>query len=333
MTTQRALRATSPDDLLAAVPVVLGFHPETSIVMLTFGSPLGSFHARTDLPARPEVSVAISPLLEAATRNEVARVAFILYSDDGSLATFVARRLTQSFCRHGIDVVTVLRADGKRWFQLDPRVAPGPGHPYDVSRHPFTVQAVYDGAVTHRDRASLAASVEARPEGVAGVATALPAALMALGGLNIEREQRWISRLLRLADAGDRTAELDDEEVARLLVALADDRLRDIAWLAIRRRTATVHVALWTDIVQRSPEELVGPPAWLLAFAAWQAGQGALAWCALERCRRVDPDCSLVERLEAVLEQALPPGSWEEFLDADAGSRGKRPVGEAFPPA
>ncbi|CUR54108.1 conserved hypothetical protein [metagenome] len=315
MTTPKTLRASRPEDLLAAVPVVLGFHPERSIVMLTFGAPGTGFHARTDLPGRAELAEAITPLLEAATRHRVARVAFVLYSDDASRAAFAARQLRQAFRRAGIDVVTVLRADGRRWFEVDPRVAPGRGRAYDVAEHPFTAQSVYEGSVTHRDRATLAASLEPVPARVAAVTRALPDALAALADLDVDREARWLSGVLLQRGQQSRPSELDDAEVARLLVAVAVDPIRDLAWLAIRRATAGVQVTLWADVLQRSPEELAASPAWLLAFAAWQEGHGALAWCALDRCLEADPDYSLAELLGSVLVQALPPSAWEEFLD------------------
>ena len=46
--------ARSPEDLIALVPFVLGFHPSESVVLLTFGAPGGSFHARVDLPDGPD---------------------------------------------------------------------------------------------------------------------------------------------------------------------------------------------------------------------------------------------------------------------------------------
>ncbi len=49
MTTTLNLR--SPEDLLAAAPVVLGFVPTDSAVMFTFDGP-SCFHARVDLPRR-----------------------------------------------------------------------------------------------------------------------------------------------------------------------------------------------------------------------------------------------------------------------------------------
>jgi hypothetical protein len=77
------------------------------------------------------------------------------------------------------------------------------------------------------------------------------------------------------------------------------------------RRDAAAHVALWTDAVQRSPEDLVGAPAAVLGLAAWLAGNGALAWCAVDRCAEREPDNSLAVLVGELLSGAVPPSSWE----------------------
>ena len=57
------------EDVLAAVPVLLGFEPSESVVMLTFGG-RETFHARVDLPppdepeGLDEVVRLISPLAD-----------------------------------------------------------------------------------------------------------------------------------------------------------------------------------------------------------------------------------------------------------------------------
>ncbi len=48
----------------------------------------------------------------------------------------------------------------------------------------------------------------------------------------------------------------------------------------------------------------------LLAFAAWLAGDGALAWCALDRCALADPDYRMAGLVAHTLEHALPPSAW-----------------------
>ena len=44
---------------------------------------------------------------------------------------------------------------------------------------------------------------------------------------------------------------------------------------------------------------------------AWQAGQGALAWCALDRCADVDEGYPLALLVGRALAEALPPDAWE----------------------
>ena len=53
----------------------------------------------------------------------------------------------------------------------------------------------------------------------------------------------------------------------------------------------------------------------LTAFAAWQAGHGALAWCALDRCFEVEPEHALAKGLAECLTRAVPPSAWREVPD------------------
>ena len=65
---------------------------------------------------------------------------------------------------------------------------------------------------------------------------------------------------------------------------------------------------------------MVPAPAALLAFAAWQAGHGALAWCAVDRCEEVDAAYSLARMVARILEDAVPPTAWEGVGDWTAGA-------------
>ena len=82
--------ARTPDDVLAMVPVVLGFVPSESVAMLTFGA-ARPFHARVDLPTRPaEVPEVVQALLEPARRHRVRRAVFIVYAADARAAPNVS---------------------------------------------------------------------------------------------------------------------------------------------------------------------------------------------------------------------------------------------------
>ena len=93
--------------------------------------------------------------------------------------------------------------------------------------------------------------------------------------------------------------------------------IRDVAWAEITRENAGSHVDLWRDLVRRSPRELLPGASSLLAFAAWQHGDGALAWCAIDRCLEVDPDYSMAHSVAEVLTRALPPGVWEQIREEE----------------
>jgi hypothetical protein len=302
MTTTLTLR--SPEDLLAAAPVVLGFVPSDSVVMFTFEA-ASCFHARVDLPGPgDDVAECIEALLAPCLRHGVGRVLFLLYSEHPRPVDRVARRLIRAFREAGIEVVDALRADGRRWFPLlrSRRSAPACGVPYDVSTHPFAVESVFGGRVTHGSRADLEATVAADPPAVARLA-ALPR----------DAPPSWRGWLPAAVEDHVAAGSVPvDEEAVRLLVGLGDARARDAALGLLRRDNAQAHVELWGDLVRRAPEDLVAPAAALLGFAAWVSGNGALAWCAVDRCVAADPGYRLAHHLAHALTHAVPPSLWEE---------------------
>lgn len=302
------LTARCPEDLLALVPLVLGFVPERSVAMLTFGA-ARAFHARVDLPDDPEeVPELVASLLEPALEHGVARVVFVLYACDAPGSAVVFAALLRAFTAAGVDVVEALRADGRRWFPMRPGHPEGRGVPYDVSTHRFTAQAVLDGRVTHRSREELAATLVGLPELVAPVAAALAAERHV--ERDAETEIAWAASTVRDHLAHDTGP--GDAEVARLLVALRDDRVLDELSSQLTRADAAAHVAFWTAVLQRSPTELLAGPAGLVALAAWLAGHGALAWCAVDRCLAAEPEHPLAGCVAGLLTRALPPDLWDE---------------------
>ncbi|WP_167305766.1 DUF4192 domain-containing protein [Nocardioides euryhalodurans] len=295
------LTARSPEDLLAVVPFVLGFEPADSIVMLTLGA-AHAFHARVDLPDDPrDVAEVLAVLLEPAVRHGAEAAVFLLYTGDDALAREVVARLEQRG-RAAPRLVEALRVDGGRWFSLRgcPPGAAG-GVPYDLSGHAFVAGAVLEGRVLHRSRAALAATLRPDPVAVAEV----EAARTGRPG-----SAAWVEQLL------DRRVGRDDplpaREAARLLEAIADPSVRDVAWGRVRRGSARDDVRLWEALVRCAPEELVPHAAAVLAFAAWIAGDGALAWCAVDRAREADPGHSLAALVADVLTAAISPAQWED---------------------
>lgn len=317
MTTSRPTKLTArgPADLIALVPVVLGFHPQDSVVLLTFGPVGTSFHARVDLPVDLADQEEVAELLLAAVlRNDVRRAALVLHTDDEGAAASQADLVLGRLLEHGVEVIDVLRADDGRWFPV-PDDGSG-GTPYDLESHRFTAQHVYDGGVVHPDRTALADSLigtddEEHAEIVLAASRYAEQLREGLGRDDalLRDEARWLQRRIRRSVGG--AGPMPTGDVARVLVLCTQGAAREVAVCEITRATAAAHVALWLELVRRAPHTLVPGPASVLAFAAWQRGEGALAWCAVDRCLEVEPEHPLAECVARVLTDAVPPTVWE----------------------
>jgi hypothetical protein len=301
------LTARTPEDVLAAVPLVLGFAPEESVVMLTSGA-VHPFHARLDLPRTGrERRSAGQSLVGPAVRHRVERVMFVMYTADAALARSCARVLVRIFVDRGVDVADVLRSDASRWFpvRLEGEELDGAGTPYDVMGHLFTAQAVAAGRVTRGSRRELAETVAADVAGTAAVAAAVEESRAGPGGGDPASLPGLVAGLV--AGAGPPEA----ETAARVLLAVAVPAGRDQAMGGVTREQAERQLPVWSALVRVAPSDLLAPAASVLAFLAWLAGDGALAWCALDRAAEGDPPCTLAQAMAEALDLALPPDVWE----------------------
>jgi hypothetical protein len=313
----RTFRIRSEADVLALVPFTFGFHPEDSLVMITLDTTGRPFQARVDLPEDPaDLEVVVEQLVLPAVRNRAHRAVLVGYTDDHALAELATGLLAATLEAAGVEVLLSLRADGDRWFRLDGDGADPDGVPYDVRSHELSSRAVLEGRVTYRNREELADSLAVHdPEEVEEVLERhrslrpLPTRDVGPGfPSGPAAEVAWLVGRLRTACAEDTPP--STELVARLLRGVARLDVRDALWCEITRDSAAAHVRVWRDVVRRSPEELVAPAAGLLAFAAWLSGDGALAWCAVERSLCADPDHSLARLVAQALERAVPPSAW-----------------------
>jgi hypothetical protein len=98
-----------------------------------------------------------------------------------------------------------------------------------------------------------------------------------------------------------------DYQVAWVTVALKDLRVRDDAWARMDPKFTDAHRRLWTDVTRRAQPGHVAAPASLLAFVAWQSGDGALANVALDRALADDPSYSMAMLLRQVISAGTPP--------------------------
>jgi len=298
----RTLRASTPDDIAAFVPLALGFVPARSVVMISVGT--AGLHARVDLPHDPDdVDDVVEALLRPARRNGVTAVLFVVYDDDTTVADEAVWALREAFEEDGICVKEALRIHDDHWFAVLPGapLAAYQGVRFALSDHRFTAQGVFDGRVTHASREALRETLTPDLAGVARTRALLGRADdVPVGGL-----RRLVQAHL---DAG---TTFTDEELADVAVTVVSGPRRDEVWAWLDRARGMRAVALWSDAVRRLPDSHVAAPAAVLAFAAWLSGNGALAWCAVDRSRDVDPGHSLANLVAGLLDSATSPATWE----------------------
>lgn len=314
------LSVHSPDELVAVIPHLLGFKPEESIVFLPMGSDLPV--ARVDLPTTPrDREVVWRSISDAYGRyaQPGSSIAIVCLTADREAATVAGHDFAARFDTVGIDTRIMLWADESRWADLD---TGDMGHQTEAARERLATATVLTGRAqpaTNRD--SLGESLVGDREPVAAL---LPETREAARENTAKLDGRWaLARMQRFHRDG---LKLSDADAARLLVAVESIPIRDRLWLDMNRGNAGTHVALWTDMTKRAPDEVRAAPASLLGFASWLSGHGALAWCALDQVPR-DKPYSLADLVAAAVQSGMHPREWEaaKTLPTDRGA-------EAFAP-
>ncbi|GGS67682.1 hypothetical protein GCM10010156_28330 [Planobispora rosea] len=330
----------STEDLLGAVPYLLGFHPADSLVVIGLrgAPPRARLHltARWDLPlAVPEVDRVVSLL----GKEEITRAVVVGYGR-GPLVTPAADAVITSLREERIALLDVLRVeDGRYWSYLCSRAdcCPPSGTPYDRESGVIAAQATVHGLTALPDRAALERSLaplEGPERAAMGRATA-----RVLEGLRIrlaecEDADRFagefvaggIARVREALEVYASGGRLDDEQAARLGLDLAMIRVRDEAWALIAGKDRDVHHRLWRDLTRRLEPEFAAPAASLLAMTAWCQGDSALAGMALARARDADSGYSMANLLTQALRRMLPPQALNdrmpspEELDEEMGA-------------
>jgi hypothetical protein len=339
------LRAATPDAVLAVVPHMLGFYPSRSLVVLGLGEQnrvMVTF--RYDLPDPGDYELG-QDIAEHADyvlrRQEITSALLVGYGPEELVVPAigaVATRLTGS----GVRLHEVLRADaGRYWSMLcaDAGCCPPEGRSYDPGSHPASAAMTEAGLSAQPDRDALARTLQRPPGSAELISSATSASLLRLSDsvdlgeaegdrfpkLRATRiGRREVQRAIRLYRSGGSIGSIG--QLAWLAVLLSDLGVRDDAWARMLPAYREAHCRLWTDVLRAAALDYVPAPASLLAFAAWQAGNGALAAMAIDRALGADPGYSMAHLLAGAVDAALPPSAARVPMTPAAVARSYTPV-------
>jgi len=292
------VRVTTSAELLAAVPHLLGFTPEDSMVVIGTTPPQArvKLAMRYDLPDPDDAADIAAHAAAIFSEQGIITIVAVGYGP-AHLVTPVADALRAA----GLPLRDILRVEGGRYWSYmctDESCCPGEGtlyvnQPASALPAPLADRAALaataapvEGEEADAIRRAFATFTEDPPSPGGGV----DAIVDAIEGY---RTGHWITK---------------PSLVAYLLFQLQQLRVRDMAWAYMDPAFNAQHVKLWTDLTRYAVPGLpAAAPASLLAFVAWQSGDGALANVALDRALADDPRYSMAQLLRQVITAGAPP--------------------------
>lgn len=331
-----------PATLIAALPAILGFVPEKSLVLVSLAAgELGSV-MRADLC--DELADRVGHLAElVAAANPAAAIAVIVDANGAqcprcneeyrqlcaALAAALSQRDIVLWAAHVVDRV----AAGGRWHCVDGCGCSGVID--DPSASPLAMAAVLDGRQLYPRRSDLQAVIAVDdPVRSAELAVALghQAADREIAhradsvGCSRQDVENALAAAARVADGQS----LSDTELARLGCALGDARVRDMLYALAVGENAGAAESLWALLARVLPEPWRVEALVLLAFSDYARGDGPLGGVSLQAALCCEPGHRMAGMLDTALQSGLRP---EHIRDiAVTGYQRAEQLGIRLPP-
>jgi hypothetical protein len=308
---------TSPHDLLAAIPFLIGYHPENSLVLVALKDDSVGMAMRVDMPT--DIAPESYDLLASHFQREAADAALIVaYVDSQSDPEAVLINTSAALLRAGISIKeSLIVSDGRYRSMLchDSECCSPLGSPIpDIDSSRIAAEHVIAG------HPMPFANVSGLVQSIAALPSAMEESWQSeVRTFWIESDSENLIDLQRdgatavIDLAGEyvqgRGAE-DRELVARVIGRISDIQVRDYALGSHNDETADAYWQMWRELLLIAPRGFVAPIASIFAALAYERGEGALAHKALDRALADDERYSLALLLRRVFTAGWPPQSF-----------------------
>ena len=309
---------TSPHDLLAAIPFLIGYHPQNSLVLVSLKDDAVGMAMRVDMPS--DIAAESYDLLASHLIREEADAALIVayVAGDAIDPESVLINTSAALVRAGIDIKESLIVRNNRFRSMlcsDSTCCPPEGNQIpDLDSSRIAAEHVIAGHPMPFE------SVDGLVQSIAAIPSSFE------NGWQDEVQEFWVSsdceEIQDLQRDGataiidlvgeyreGRRAE-DRELVARVIGRLSDIQVRDFALGSHTDETGQMYWCMWRDLLRIAPRGFVAPIASLFAAMAYERGEGALAHKALDRALNDDDQYSLALLLRRVFTAGWPPQSF-----------------------
>jgi hypothetical protein len=301
-------------ELVAAVPVLLGFHPARSLAVLLMKGRRVEVMVRIELPeAAASAERYADHLVRKLTDSDLEADRATLVAVDQQRHDNVLLHVAEALAQVGIIPTELLWAEGtqagQRWACVEgchDGIVPG--------NTPLQVAYAVEGRAVLPSRDAVAASIAPAVD----EPTLHTRAAMVSFALGDPAARQFVDpRVLGDALREWRKGRLvfDDARVALLALALTDSEIRDhvIGWLT--GDSVDDVYTLLIALVRQIPAPFVAEPALLLALAAMVKGEGAMAEAALHVAESADSGRAMVGLIQVMQETNLTPSQVRSALE------------------
>lgn len=308
---------TSPHDLLAAIPFLIGYHPSNSLVLVAIKEGTVSMAMRVDYPQQ-ENSDAYGLLAHHISLDGADSALMIAYlpSENPELHKTggeVLGCLAAALAKCQIEIRESIEVIGSNWRSVicaDISCCPPAGNPLpDFESSRVAAEQVMAGrSLPFIDISKLADSISPIPNLGQEFIAQVESYFVHENAPGLNQKQRdgatAVVDLGQLYEVGRGSS--DPDLVAQVIGRLSDIQVRDFALGIHSEENIDAYWAMWKELLRIAPVGYVAPIAAIFAAVAYESGQGALAHKALDRALIDNPGYSLALLLRRVFSAGWP---------------------------
>lgn len=316
-------------ELIASLPVLIGFPPVDSVVLLTFAdsdrTQLGMM-VRADLPAPRHGPDLADQLCLSVLHNDPEQVVCVIVgggtADPPDLPYhWLVRYLERRAEELGLPLthaawVPAIRRDATWWCYEDVECT---GRVRDPETTALAVERAIAGDVTYSSRVEMADLLAPDPEDQVAHRAQL---LAAAEGDEADPLDLWhdVRAAIEAAAEHDEMPELTDDQIVRLTAALFSPLVRDNCIATVLTDQADAAERLWTVLTRATPAPERAEPASLLALHVYLRGDGVFAGIALDVALDADSNHPLASLLREAISHGTPPAVVRQLVTDSVAS-------------
>ena len=320
MTTHTATQLTTPHDLLAAVPFMVGYHPKDSLVAMALREEKVVMAMRVDFPTDDLMATTSTTIATHLLREEATEAIIVGYLPAGVGAIDPLATVREVITAQGVRVKECIEVHGDRFRSTlcaDIECCPPEGSPIPaLSDSRVTAEQVAAGnPLPYLDLDEMKRSIAALPSD-----KEFTKAIRKVAEIDYELEdatpfqREGANAINELAlDFSESGFSQNKALIALVLVRLLDLQIRDYAMGLATESTGERLWDMWRWLLRIAPRGYVAPVAVIFASMSYERGDGALAQRALDRAFEDSPKYQMAKLLRRTFAAGWPPSAFTQM--------------------